>query len=164
MKLYMKQKVFSLKGYFTIKDEQENDKYYVEGEFPTIGNKLHVYDMNHNEIAFIKEIVLSFMGKYEVYVNSELVTIIKGKVSFIKEKLELENLGWKVEGNLTSHEYVIRDISNNEILSVSKAWFSWGDSYEIEIADSRNEVLAIAIVLAIDCVLESRQAASASAT
>lgn len=28
--LYIKQKVFSLSGQFTVKDEQENDAYYVE--------------------------------------------------------------------------------------------------------------------------------------
>ncbi|AKN53125.1 hypothetical protein AB434_0720 [Heyndrickxia coagulans] len=31
--LYMKQKVFSLSGKFTVKDQQERDVYYVEGSF-----------------------------------------------------------------------------------------------------------------------------------
>lgn len=31
--LYMKQKVFSLSGRFTVKDQQENDVYVVEGSF-----------------------------------------------------------------------------------------------------------------------------------
>jgi len=31
--LYIKQKVFSLSGKFTVKDQQEKDIYYVEGSF-----------------------------------------------------------------------------------------------------------------------------------
>ena len=50
MKLYMKQKVFSIKDRFYIKDEFEKDRYYVEGEFFTIGKKLHLYDMNGNVV------------------------------------------------------------------------------------------------------------------
>ena len=33
MKLYIKQKVFSLTSKFTVKDESGNDRYFVEGEF-----------------------------------------------------------------------------------------------------------------------------------
>jgi uncharacterized protein YxjI len=31
--LYIKQKVFSLSGKFTLKDQEEKDRYYVEGSF-----------------------------------------------------------------------------------------------------------------------------------
>ena len=43
MKLYIKQKVFSRGDKFRIYDENENDKYYVEGEVLTLGKKLHLY-------------------------------------------------------------------------------------------------------------------------
>jgi uncharacterized protein YxjI len=33
MQLYIKQKVFSLSGKFTVKDQEEKDRYYVEGSF-----------------------------------------------------------------------------------------------------------------------------------
>lgn len=69
MKLYMKQKVFSFKDKFTIKDEQGNDKYYIEGEFLSLGKKLHIYDMNNNELAFVREKVLAFMPKFIVEVD-----------------------------------------------------------------------------------------------
>ena len=49
MKLYIKQKVFSITDKFTVKDETEQDKYFVEGEFFTLGKKLHIKDMNGTE-------------------------------------------------------------------------------------------------------------------
>ena len=45
MKLYIKQKVFSIKDKFTIKDEEGNDKYFVEGKILSLGKKFHVYNM-----------------------------------------------------------------------------------------------------------------------
>ena len=55
MKLYIKQKVFSWKDKFFVKDEFGNDRYYVEGELFSLGKKLHIYDMNGNELAFIHQ-------------------------------------------------------------------------------------------------------------
>lgn len=39
MKLYIKQKVFSIGAKFSVKDEAGNDKYFVEGEILTLGRK-----------------------------------------------------------------------------------------------------------------------------
>jgi uncharacterized protein YxjI len=33
---------------------------------------------------------------------------------------------------------------------------TWGDTYEIDIADPADEIVAMAVVLAIDCVAEAR--------
>ena len=43
-----------------------------------------------------------------------------------------------------------------EVVSLHKAWLSWGDSYELSIADRVDEKMALAVVLAIDCVLEAQ--------
>ena len=69
MRLCIKQKVFSWTDKFTVKDDQGQDKYYVEGEFLSWGKKLHVYDMNGSEVAFIKQKVWSFLPRYFVFIN-----------------------------------------------------------------------------------------------
>ena len=53
MKLYIKEKVFSWGDKFTVKDENGNDKYLVQGEVFSWGKKLHVYDSVGREVAFI---------------------------------------------------------------------------------------------------------------
>ena len=162
MKLYVKEKMVSLKGEFTVQDELENDKYYIKGEFPSISKKFHIYDKNHNEIAFVKENLLSLIGKYEVYIKKELVTVIKVQSKMKVERLYLENLNWKVEGNLRSRAYKVIDELNTEIFKVSKTWFSWGDSYEIDVMNTENEIVGLAIVLVIDCILDSKDTTGGS--
>lgn len=46
--------------------------------------------------------------------------------------------------------------------SVRQKWFSWGDSYEIEVLDEAMEIILVAIVVAIDCVKADERAAAAS--
>ena len=47
--------------------------------------------------------------------------------------------------------------------TISKKWFSWGDTYEIDAASDADPVNVLAVVLIIDAVL-ARQAAAASST
>ncbi len=44
----------------------------------------------------------------------------------------------------------------------SQEWFTWGDCYALDIADSADEMLALAVVLAIDAVHAQANAAAAS--
>jgi uncharacterized protein YxjI len=163
LKLYIKQKVFSWKDKFTIKDADGNDRYYVEGEAFSWGHKLHVLDLAQREVAFVRQRVFSWLPKYEVYVDDVLqVTVIK-EFAFFKSRYSLVGVDWEVNGDFWEHNYMIQNRAGT-IASISKAWFTWGDSYEVDLMDGVNEVLAIATVLAIDCVLADAQTASSAST
>ena len=53
MKISIKQKVFSWKDKFKIFDWNGREKYFIEDEFISLGNKMHVYDIYEREVAFI---------------------------------------------------------------------------------------------------------------
>lgn len=154
MKLYMQQKVFSWVDRFTIKDEQGVDKYYVEGELFSWGKKLHVYNMAGAEVAFIEQKVWSFLPKFFVYVNGSQVAEIVKEISFLFPRYSVEGLGWEIEGSFMAHDYEILQ-SGCKVVSIHKEWMTWGDCYEIDINHSQDEVIALAVVLAIDCVMAS---------
>ena len=155
MQLYMKQKIFSWKDKFSIQDALGEDKYYVEGKAISVGKKLHVYDAAGNELAFVKQKVVSFMPTFTVEIDGQDVAVIKKKFS-LKPKYVIEGPDWEVHGNFTGHDY---DITENEktIVSIHKKWMTWGDSFELDIADGSDEVLAVAVVLAIDAVMDAQQ-------
>ena len=160
MKLYMKQKVFSLKDRFTIVNEYGEVCYTAEGEFWTFLKRLHIYDHEGNEAACLQQ-VFSFMPKYEVIVNNHMIAVVKKKFSFPRSEYEIEGLDWHVDGGWHEHEYEITNDSR-VIVSVHKEWMSWGDSYEIDVKDPLDEVNALAVVLAIDAVLAAQAAAAAT--
>ena len=161
MKLYIKQKVFAWGDKFTVKDINGNDRYYVEGEVFTWGKKLHVYDTNGNEAAFIQQKVFSFLPRYFVYVGDEQVAEIVKEFSFLFPRYSIEGLGWDIEGRFMAHDYEITQ-NGRPIVIISKEWMTWGDSYELDIADPKDEIVALAVVLTIDAVMASNSGVSVS--
>ena len=153
MTLYMKQQVFSWADRFTIKDELGNDRYFVEGELFSWGHKLHVFDANDREVAFIKQELFVFLPEFEVYVDGALAVTVKKEFAFFAQKYSLEGTDWTVDGDLWQHNYEITG-PEGSVASINKAYFTWGDSYRIDMSDEANELLVLATVLAIDCVVQ----------
>lgn len=161
MKLYIKQKVFSWKDKFYVKDENGNDRYYIEGELFSLGKKLHIYDMNSNELAFIHQKVLSFLPRFFVFIGGIQVAEIVKEFTFFRNKYRIEGLNWDVDGDFMDHDYEITHMGR-PIVSISKEWFTWGDSYMLDIADNVDPINALSVVLAIDCVIEMQRRSSAA--
>ncbi len=159
MKLYIKQKMFSWADHFAVKDENGQDRYSVEGELFSWGKKLHVYDMTGNETAFIQQKVLSFLPKYSVFVGGRQVAEIVKELSFLRPRYSIEGLGWDIGGSFWAHDYEITR-TGKPIVAIHKEWMTWGDCYELDIADPRDEVVALAVVLTIDCVMAAAAAAA----
>lgn len=159
MNLYIKQKVFSWADKFTVKDENERDKYSVEGELFSFGKKLHVYNDTGTEIAFIEQKVFSFLPRYFVFVDGQQIAEIKKEFTFLYPKYSIEGLGWEINGSFMAHDYeIVQD--GRTIAAIHKAWMSWGDCYELNIDDAADEVIALAVVLAIDSVTAAEAASS----
>ena len=161
MKLYIKQKVFSWGDKFTVKDEAGRDKYTVEGEIFSWGKKLHVYDMAGREVAFIKQEVWSWLPRYYVFCGDRQVAEIKKEFTLLFPKYSIAGLGWEIDGSFMAHDYQINKGGRN-IVTIRKEWMTWGDSYELNIADPADEIVALAVVITIDCVTESNSGAKVS--
>ena len=159
MKLYIKQKVFSWADRFTVKNSAGMDRYYVEGEVFTFGRKLHVYDMSGREVAFIKQEVWSFQPRYYVFCGDRQIAQIKKEFTFLFPKYTIEGLGWEINGSFMAHDY---EITQNDypIVTISKEWMTWGDSYELDISNPQDEIMALAVVLTIDCVMAAAASSS----
>lgn len=164
MKLYIKQKVFSLKDKFTVTDENGNTVYTVEGEFFSLGKKLHVYDVNGNEVLFLQQKVWTLLPKFYAYSGNNMLFEIRQLFSFLKPKYEILGINWKIEGSVWEHDYNIIDDKGFSVVSVHKKWMSWGDSYELDLADGKDIITALGAVLAIDAVLSAQASAAAASS
>ena len=154
MKLYSREKVFSWGDKFTVKDASGADKYIVEGEVFSWGKKLHVYNMAGEEVAFIKQEIWSFLPRFYVFCGGRQVAEIKKAFTFLFPKYSIAGLGWEISGGIMEHNYEITK-SGRTIVRISKEWMTWGDSYELDILNPADELVALAVVLTIDCVMEA---------
>ena len=156
--LYIKQKVLSLSGKFTVKDDQEKDVYYVEGSFMKVPKTYSIMNPARVEVALITKKMFSFLPKFFVEVNGQEVLTIKKEFSFLKPRYSIDAAGIEVHGNWWEMNFQV--LQHGEVVGqVSKEWFTWGDSYKVEILNEEMESIIIALVVAIDCV-KADQAAS----
>ena len=153
MKLYIKQQIFSIGSRFNITDEYGLERYSVQGEIFTLGKKLHIYDPNGEEVAFIQQKLFSVMPRFYVYVNGNKIAEILKEFTFLKPRYDIFGKNWTVEGDFLAHDYIISE-HGNEIASVHKVWMSWGDSFELSIYNTEDEIGLIAVILTIDAVMD----------
>jgi uncharacterized protein YxjI len=150
MKLYIKQKVFSWRDKFAVKDEEERDRWFAQGEIFTLGRKLHVYDANGAEVAFIRQKLLSFLPRYYIEIGGDMYEFVQ-ELTLLRPKYTIRNLDWVIDGNFWAHEYAVTG-SSGDVMQISKVWLTWGDFYELEITEPQNELLCLCVALAIDCI------------
>lgn len=159
--LYMKQKMFSLRGRFTIKDASENDVYFVEGSFMKIPKSFTISDKDGRVITTITKQTFSFLPKFYVDVEGEETVTISKEFTFFKPRYTIDAAGIEVDGDWWDMDFDVKQ-DGQVIGSVQKKWLTWGDSYEIQVNDETMEHMLISIVVAIDCA-KADQAAGASA-
>ncbi len=162
MKYYIKQKVFSWRDRFFIYDDGGNEIFHVEGEVFTFGKKLHLYDQAERELSYIHQKVWSFLPRFFVSQNGTDIAEVTKEFTWFKPRYAVEPFGYTVSGDFMAHNYTV-DNGERTIASVTKKWFTWGDTYEIDISESTDAVMMLSIVLIIDAVLAQQSASSAGA-
>ena len=155
MRYVMKQKWISWGKDFYIQDENGTNVFFVDGRVFSLGDKLTFEDMQGNELAFISQKLLSFGPTYRIYVRGSLYATVKKKLfTLFRCKFEVDVPGpddLEAQGSFLDHEYTFSR-HGSVVATVSKRWFSWTDTYGIEIADEEDDVLILASAVVIDLV------------
>ncbi len=159
MRYIMKQKVFSLADKFAIRNENGEDAFFVNGEVFSLGHKLSLEDPQGKELLFIRQKLLSWGPTYELYRGEEHVaTIEKEMFTFLHCTFDIHIDGQgdlEAQGDLSDHEYSLtRD--GELVAQVSKQWFSWSDTYGVDVAGSEDPVLILASTVVIDMCCHER--------
>ena len=152
MKLYLLQQIFTFGEKFIVYDESEAERYYVEAELFSFGKKLHIYNIHDEEVALVHQRPFSLPPTFTVTQGERQLAAILKEFTFFHQTYTVEGPGWQVEGNFFDHEYTISK-DGQIVATVRKEWFTFGDSYEINISNARDEIVALATALVIDIVL-----------
>ena len=98
----------------------------------------------------MKERVLTFLPKFELYMGDRYIGCISKELSFLKPRYEIDCMGWQVEGDFMEWDYRVTDSAGRCVATVSKELFNWTDTYTIEVVDPGDALAALMLVLAID--------------
>ncbi|MBS7576552.1 MULTISPECIES: LURP-one-related family protein [unclassified Enterococcus] len=161
--LYIKQKVFSIGEKFTVFNQNEEPEYLVQGSFFKIPKAFVIEDKQGNPIAKLTKKVFSFLPKFFLELADHSEIVISKSFSFFHAHYEIEGEGIEVRGNFWDMDFEVLK-NGRAIAEIHKKWFSWGDTYEIQILDESLEKLIISVVIAIDCVKNSEKNSAASSS
>lgn len=153
MRYIVRQKVFSLGDRFSIKDEGGNERFIVQSQLLSFGKKLRILDIEGNELCYIEQQVFRFMPEYNIMIAGQLVATVKKKFAFFRNDFDISSDygSYSVEGDIWAHEFSIyRD--GYSIAHISKAFFSFTDTYGVEIDDSHDQIIPLALAIVIDMV------------
>ena len=155
MRYLMKQKLFCFGDDFAIKDEAGRDAFFVDGKVFTLGQKLSFQDMHGQELAFIRQKLLSWGPAYEIYRDGQLAAVVKKhlftlfRCAFTVDVPGPDDI--EAQGSFLDMEYSFTR-GGRQVAEVSKRWFSFGDTYGVDIADSEDQVLILASTVVIDMI------------
>lgn len=155
MKLLFKQRFFSWFDSYDIYDEEGNTVYTVKGQL-SWGHRLKIFDAQDREIGMLQEKILTFLPKFEIYMDENYIGCISKEFTFFKPAYNIDFNGWHVEGDFFEWDYNILSASGECIAQVSKQLFKWTDTYVIEVKEPQDALSALMLVLAIDAEKCSR--------
>ncbi|MFL6227790.1 MAG: LURP-one-related/scramblase family protein [Pyrinomonadaceae bacterium] len=159
MRYVLKQKLFSLGGAYYIKDEEGSDVYLVEGKVFSFGHQLSFSDTAGNELAYIRQRLLSWGPTYEIYRAGELFAVVKKELfTFFRHVFTVDVPGpddLTAEGDFMDLEFTFS--RGGQVVAVaSRQWFSWADTYGLDINEGEDDVIILASAIVIDTVRADR--------
>lgn len=155
MKLLFRQRIFSWFDSYDIYDEWGNTVYTVRGQL-SWGHLLKIYDAQGYAVGTVRERVLTFLPKFEMYLGDRYMGCVRKRFSFFRPVFDLNCNGWQVEGDWFEWDYDIRSARGARVATISKQLFRWSDTYVIDVADPNHALCALMVVLAIDAEKCSR--------
>ena len=119
--------------------------------------------MGGGELVLIQQRVIAFRPTYEIFRDGQLAATIKGalftlfRASFAIDVPGLDDL--EAQGDFLDHEYSFTR-AGREVAHISKRWFSFADTYGVDVAEGEDDLLILACTVVIDMVAQDNQSAS----
>ena len=164
MRFQLNSKLLSFGSNYQIKNEKDELAFVVRGKILSWGHDLTFETADGFEVARIKQELMNFMPKFEMFLGEKSYATISRKFSWFNKRFLLDVPGpndYEIEGNFWNHEYEFRRKSG-VVATVSRKMFSLTGVYGADIVKGEDPVSILAAVVVIDLCNRSERAAAAS--
>lgn len=156
MSVYYINQNFSFRDRFTIKDENQRDVFFAEGELLSIGKRITLRTMDGEDLLLVKEKIFRWLSQYKFYIGDKLVGELKRELSLFKPRYTMFSPSFTIQGDIWSYNYEIKE-GDQFVAIINKKIFSFMDAYEIEVFQEDYVELVLGIVIAIDADLAKKE-------
>jgi uncharacterized protein YxjI len=154
--LFTTTRFFTMHHHIDITDENGTVVYHSDSKILSLHDKTTVSDARE-EIAYIERRLLSIHERHLVRMKDgtefELSTEL---LHLIKHVINIEGLGWQIEGNIVGWNYRLWDGNGDIIAVISQKALSIHDKYCIDIYRPEDEQTVVAIVVALQHMVWDR--------
>jgi uncharacterized protein YxjI len=153
----IRQKLFSIGDDFWIENQNGQKVFKVDGKALRLRKTLIFEDMHGNKLCQIQERWLPIKETMAIDDpdGEQLAVVKKALITPLRDKWDVKVKGGPdldVQGDFLDHEYAIKQ-GWNKVAEVSKKWFRLTDTYGVEIDPGQNDILILAIAVAIDMMV-----------
>jgi uncharacterized protein YxjI len=150
----MRQKLVSIGDDFYIENDQGQKAFKVDGKALRVRDTLKFKDMHGNDLCQIQERKVRVKDSMEVEGpgGERLAMVKKALITPVRDRWTVKignGPDLEVQGNILDHEYRIGE-GRDQIAEISKKWFRLRDSYGVQIDPGQNDILILAVTVAVD--------------
>jgi len=152
----MRQKLIAFGDDFYIENEQGQKVFKVDGKVLRVRDTIVFKDMQGNKLCQIQERMVRVKDTMEIEGpdGRTVATVKKALITPLRDRWTVKIKGGpdlEVQGNILDHEYRIGE-GRQKVGEVSKKWFRVRDTYGVEVAEGQDDVLILAVTVAIDAM------------
>ena len=150
----MQERLVSIGDDYWIEDDHGDKVFKVDGKALRVRSTLDFEDRHGRRLARIQERTARVRDTMAIEGpdGSTVATVKKAVVSPIRDRYDVsvpDGDDLDVTGNIVDHEYEI-EADGKKIAEVSKRWFRVRDTYGVEVAPGNDDILILAVTVAID--------------
>lgn len=156
MQLCIKQRAISWKDTFDVYAKGGSVKYIVTADFLSLFHRLRVYDKKSNrEVGSVHEKSSTWLPAYNIVIDGNHVGTVARKFRLFAHDYQVNFQDWRVEGDFLGWDFRVYQ-EEKQIMTISKEWTSWGDTYIMKYDDPKVEIPGLLLVLAIDAACSNK--------
>jgi uncharacterized protein YxjI len=157
----MRQKLVSIGDDFYIKNEAGKNVFKVDGKVLRVRDLLIFEDMQGNKLCQIQKRLLHIKDTMAIddADGNKIAEVKKAIITPVRDRWTVKvrnGPDMDVQGNILDHEYEIKE-GRRKIAQVSKKWFRVRDTYGVEMAPDQEDVVILAITVALDNMANPRK-------
>jgi len=161
MRFTLKERVFSLRESYYIRDDQGNNVFEVNGRLISLRDKLTLNDLQGNTLATITEKMLSLRPVYTIArPGAPDAKVKKDFINIMREGFSVDMDGGlpdlRIQGDILDHNYTMKR-DDTIVAQVSKKWISLRDSYIVDVADGEDALLLVACAIVVDRIAHEEE-------
>jgi uncharacterized protein YxjI len=153
MRYAVKEKLFSIGDDFWITDETGGQAFFVDGKVLRLRQTLEIQDPGGRVLVTVRKKLIAMHESMEIEEDGALAaTVRRALISPLHHRSTVDLADGSqldVTGSILDKEFEIT--AGGQLLArISRAWFRGRDTYGVEVAPGQDDVLFLAIAVALD--------------